>query len=104
MKYQNHKSALSAADLFDIDDGDTVWDAWLAAVNLLDMIERAHKVQYDFEGARNRIANICAMADRHGIDKRKCGCGLSDQEHTVMKLKILKFYRLQLSNLKHFIY
>lgn len=94
---------MSIADVFDVDDGDTVWDAWLAAVNLLDMIERTQKVKYDFEDARERIAGVCAMADRHGIDKRKCGCGLSDAEHAILKRKILKFYRLQVSNLKHFV-
>ena len=95
---------MSVADLFDVGDGDTVWDAWLAAVNLLDMVERTHKVEYDFEGARKKIADVCAMADRHGIDRRKCGCGLSDAEHAILKRKILKFYRLQVSNLKHFVY
>lgn len=95
---------MSVTDLFDIDDGDTVCDAWLTVVNLLDMIERTHKVQYDFEGARERIAGVCAIADRHGIDMRKCGCGLSDSEHAILKRKIMKFYKLQVSNLKHFLY
>lgn len=98
------QTSLSVADLFDIGDGDTVWDAWLAAVNLLDMVERTHRVKYDFEGARKKIAEVCATADRHGIDKRKCGCGLSDAEHAMLKRKILKFYGLQVSNLKHFVY
>lgn len=95
---------MSVADLFDIDDESTVWDAWLAAVNLIDMVERTHKVEYDFEYARKRIADVSAIADRHGIDRRKCGCGMSDVEHAILKRKILKFYRLQVSNLKHFIY
>jgi hypothetical protein len=98
------QGTLSVVDLFDVDEGDTVWDAWLAAVNLLDMVERTHKVEYDFEGARRKISDVCAMADRHGIDRRRCGCGLSDAEHSILKRKILKFYRLQVSNLKHFVY
>ncbi len=95
---------MSVTDLFEVDDGDTVWDAWLTAVNLLDMVERTHGVEYNFEEARKRITDLCAIADRHGIDRRKCGCGLSDAEHSILKRKILKFYRLQVSNLKHFVY
>jgi hypothetical protein len=33
----------------------------------------------------------------------KCGCGLSDAEHAILKRKVMTFFRLQVSNLKRFI-
>ena len=32
------------ADLFDISESDTVWDAWLNAVTLLDMLENNQQI------------------------------------------------------------
>jgi len=100
-------ATLSVADLFEVNETDTVWDAWLVAVNLLDMLEHTHglEVNYDFDQVRERIAKICTIAETHSMDKTgsPCMCGLSDAEHSILKRKILKFFRLQVSNLKHFI-
>jgi hypothetical protein len=62
--------------------------------------------RYDFAAARDKIARIYSVADIHSIDRPelKCKCGLSAAEHELLKRKILTFYRLQVSNLKHFIY
>jgi hypothetical protein len=96
---------MSTSDLFEVGAGDTVWDAWLTTVNLLDMLERAQKVRdlYDFAQARNKIAQVCAMAELHSIDREKCSCGLSEAEHALLRRKILTFFKLQVSNLKHFL-
>ena len=81
-----------------------MWDAWLMAVNLLDMLERTKvKDLYDFAQARDKVAQVCAMAELHRIDKEKCGCGLSEAEHALLRRKILTFFKLQVSNLKHFL-
>ncbi|MGI0014837.1 MAG: hypothetical protein ACREBU_15565 [Nitrososphaera sp.] len=99
---------MSVADLFEVNESDTVWDAWLVAVNLLDMLEHTHRldVHYDFDQARAKIAKIYTIAETHSIDKigAHCMCGLSDPEHSILKRKILTFFRLQVSNLKHFIH
>ncbi len=97
-----------AADLFDINESDTVWDAWLNTVTLLDILENFEHVSryYDFQQARNKIAKIYMLAESHSIDKKnkRCSCGLSDGEHALLKRKMLRFFKLQLANLKHFIY
>lgn len=99
---------MSVAELFEVNDGDTVWDAWLTAVNLLDMLEHTHRMgeHYDFGEARTKIAKIYSIAEQHSIDKIEiqCTCGLSDAEHGILKRKILTFFRLQVCNLKHFIH
>lgn len=97
---------MSVADLFEISDSDTVWDAWLTTVNLLDMLEHTHRVglYYDFTQAREKISKVCTMAESHSIDKNdSCRCGLSDAEHALIKRKIMTFFKLQVSNLKHFL-
>jgi hypothetical protein len=98
-------SALSSiADLFEVGDGDTVGDAWLTTVNLLDMLEGTQKLAglYDFAQARGKVAQVYAIAELHGMDKKKCACGLSDAEHALLRRKVLTFFKLQVSNLKHF--
>ena len=99
---------MPVANLFDIDESDTVWDAWLNTVTLLDILERFEHIShfYDFQQARNKIAKIYVLAETHSIDKKsmKCSCGLSDGEHALLKRKMLRFFKLQVSNLKHFIY
>jgi hypothetical protein len=96
------------ADLFDIDESDTVWDAWLNTVTLIDILERVEDIShyYDFQQARNKIGKIYILAERHAIDNenKKCSCGLSDGEHALLKRKMLRFFKLQVANLKHFIY
>lgn len=96
---------MSIADAFEVGDGDTVWDAWLMTANLLDMLESTQKLGsiYDFVQARGKVAQVCAIAERHDIDRKKCQCGLSDAEHALLRRKIMTFFRLQVSNLKHFI-
>lgn len=95
-------------DLFDISDSDTVWDAWLNTVTLLDIVEKSEHIHryYDFQQARNKIAKIYALAETHAIDNngRKCSCGLTEGEHGLLKRKMLRFFKLQVANLKHFIY
>ena len=94
-------------ELFEVNDTDTVWDAWLTTVNLADMLEHMDGVgqHYDFAAARDKIARICSVAETHSIDRPavKCMCGLTGAEHDLLKRKILTFYRLQVSNLKRFI-
>jgi hypothetical protein len=96
---------LSVTDLFEVDDSATVWDAWLTTVNLLDMLEGTQKVNklYDFEQARVKVAQVYAVAEKHRIDKENCDCGLSDAEHALLRRKVLTFFKLQVSNLKHFV-
>jgi hypothetical protein len=96
---------LSIADAFEVGGSDTVWDAWLMAVNLLDMLEGTQKLGdlYDFAQARDKVAQVCAVAERHSIDKEKCQCGLSDAEHALLRRKVMTFFKLQVSNLKHFV-
>jgi hypothetical protein len=95
-------------DLFDISESDTVWDAWLNAVTLLDMLENIQQISqnYDFQQARNKIAKIFMLAESHAIDKKnmRCFCGLSDGEHALLKRKMMRFFKLQVANLKHFTY
>jgi hypothetical protein len=96
---------LSIADLFDISESDSVWDAWLTTVNLLDMLEHAHGAErlYNFADARDKIAKVYAAAEAHSLDKNRCACGLSDAEHAELKRKMLTFFRLQVSAMKRFI-
>jgi hypothetical protein len=97
---------MSVANLFEVNDSDTVWDAWLTTISLLDMVERIHRIgqYYDFAGARNKITKIYMMAEVHVIDRdTNCTCGLSDAEHALLKRKILTFFKLQVSSLKHFL-
>lgn len=99
---------MSVEELFEVNDTDTVWDAWLTTANLVDMLEHMDEVgkHYDFAAARDKIARIYSIAEIHSIDNPEtiCKCGLSDAEHALLKRKILTFYRLQVSNLKHFLY
>ena len=99
-------AGLSAAELFDISETDTVWEAWLTTINLLDLLEYTHELgdnSYDFADARNKISRIYSVAEKHSIDKPDicCTCGLSSAEHAILKRKILTFFRLQVCNLKH---
>ena len=98
---------MSVGELFEVSDSDTVWEAWLTTINLVDMLEPMEGVgqHYDFAGARNKIAKIYSVAESHEIDRSGscCNCGLSDAEHALLKRKILTFFRLQVSNLKHFV-
>jgi hypothetical protein len=98
---------VSVADLFEVSENDTVWDAWLTTVNLLDMLDHTNRIgqYYDFAEARQKIAKLCAMAETHSIDRKiPCKCGLSDSEHALLKRKMITFFRLQVANLKHFVY
>jgi hypothetical protein len=100
---------VSITDLFEISDSDTIWDAWLTTITLLDMLEHTQQIRhyYEFEEARRRIGKIYALAEAHAIDNRggaKCSCHLSDGEHALLKRKMMRFFKLQLVNLKHFIY
>jgi hypothetical protein len=99
---------MSVEELFSISDTDTVWEAWLTTVNLVDLLEHMDGVahHYDFAEARNKISKICDIAESHSIDKGNifCRCGLSEAEHALLRRKILTFFRLQVSNLKHFVY
>jgi hypothetical protein len=103
-----HQRTVPIADLFDISESDTVWDAWLNSVTLLDMLENIQQISqyYDFQEARNKIAKIYRLAESHAIDKknRSCLCGLSDSEHALLKRKMMRFFKLQVASLKHFIY
>ncbi|HET6807833.1 MAG TPA: hypothetical protein VFH28_02125 [Nitrososphaera sp.] len=96
------------ADLFDISESDTVWDAWFNTVTLLDILENTQQISqyYNFQQARNKIAKIYMLAESHAIDKKntKCLCGLSDGEHAFLKRKMMRFFKLQVANLKHFIF
>jgi hypothetical protein len=96
---------VSVADLFEVSESDTVWDAWLTTVNLLDMLEHTHRVKgYDYAKTRDRIAKVCTIAEAHSVDKGACKCGLSDGEHALLRRKMIRFFRLQVANLKHFVY
>jgi hypothetical protein len=97
---------LSVSDVFEIGENDTVWDAWLATVNLLDMLEGSQRLSglYDFAKTREMIASIYATAEQHRIDKDcSCNCSLSYAEHALLKRKILLFFRMHLSSLKRFL-
>ena len=98
----------SMENLFEIGDDDTVWDAWFTTVTLLDMLEHTQQIHryYDFDQARSRIGKIYALAEAHAIDKGttpRCSCNLSDGEHALLKRKMIKFFKLQVGNLKHFL-
>ena len=96
---------MSVADLFEVSESDTVWDAWLTTLNLIDMLEHTHRIEhYDFGQARDRISKLCAIAEAHSIDRGACKCGLSDGEHALLRRKLLTFFKLQVTNLKHFVY
>ena len=103
-----HQGTLPVADLFDISESDTVWDAWLNTISLLDILENVEQISqyYDFQQSRKKIAKIYELAESHAIDKEntKCSCGLSDGEHALLKRKMIRFFKLQVTNLKHFIY
>ena len=96
---------MSITDLFEVSESDSVWDAWLTTVNLLDMLEHTYRVEglYDFAGARDKIARVYAAAEALSMDRGKCACKLSDAEHAELKRKMLTFFRLQVSTMKHFI-
>ena len=98
---------MSVEELFNISDTDTVWEAWLTTTNLVDMLEHTDGIahHYDFAEARDKISKIYSIAESHSIDKENglCRCGLSDAEHALLRRKILTFFRLQLTNLKHFV-
>ncbi len=96
---------MSIADLFDVSESDSVWEAWLTTVNLLDMLEHTHRVEelYNFADARDKIAKVYAAAEAHRLDRGRCTCGFSDAEHAELKRKILTFFRLQISSMKHFV-
>jgi hypothetical protein len=102
------QGTLPVADLFDISESDTVWDAWLNTISLLDMLENVEQLSqyYDFQQSRKKIAKMYELAESHAIDKKnsKCSCGLSDGEHALLKRKMIRFFKLQVTNLKHFIY
>ncbi len=92
-------------DLFEVSESDTVWDAWLMTVNLIDMLEHTHRIEnYDFGQARNKIAKLCAIAEAHSIDSGSCRCGLTNGEHGLLRRKMMTFFKLQVANLKHFVY
>jgi hypothetical protein len=97
---------VSVADLFEVSESDTVWDAWLTTINLIDMLEHTHRIgqYYDFPQARHKIAKLCAIAEAHSIDRGACKCGLSDGEHALLRRKMMTFFKLQVANLKHFVY
>ena len=44
-----------------------------------------------------------SAAEAHSMDRGKCACKLSDAEHAELKRKMLTFFRLQVSTMKHFI-
>ena len=96
---------MSVADLFEVSESDTVWDAWLTTLNLIDMLEHTHRIEhYDFEQARDKIAKLCVIAEVHSIDRGACKCGLSDGEHALLRRKMMTFFKLQVANLKHLVY
>jgi hypothetical protein len=96
---------VSVADLFEVSENDTVWEAWLTTVNLIDMLEHTHRIEhYDFGQARGKISKLCAIAEAHSIDRGACKCGLSAGEHALLRRKLLTFFKLQVTNLKHFVY
>ena len=97
---------MSVADLFEVGENDTVWEAWLTTVNLIDMLEHTHRIgqYYDFAQARDKRAKLCAIAEAHSIDRGACKCGLSDGEHALLRRKMMTFFKLQVANLKHFVY
>lgn len=96
------------AHIFEITDRDTVSDAWFMTVSLLDMLERSQQIgdYYNFREARLKVEKIYAIAEAHGIDKKHhdCLCGLSAAEHQLLERKVMKFFKLQIASLKHFIY
>ena len=91
--------------MFEIGKSDTVWDAWLATTNLVDMLEQTQRLggAYDFAQARDKIDRVYLVAQAHEIDRCRCACGLSDAEHALLRRKIMTFFCLQLSNLKRFL-
>lgn len=103
-----HQRGMPIADLFDISESDSVWDAWLNTVTLLDMLETIQQISqyYDFHQARYNIAKIYGLAGTHAIGKKdmKCLCGLSEGEHALLKRKMMRLFKLQVANLKHLVY
>jgi hypothetical protein len=99
---------MSGGSLFEISDCETVWEAWFMTVTLLDILEHTQQIHhyYDFEQARRKIEKIYELGEAHAIDKSstKCSCKLSDDEHALLKRKMMRFFKLQLVNLKHFIH
>ncbi len=98
---------MSVAELFEIRECDSVWEAWLTTVNLVDMLEHVQGVQelYNIDEARNKIAKVYSVAEAHSLDKpgTRCTCGLSSAEHEILRRKVLTFFTLQVTNLKHFV-
>ena len=98
---------LSIKDFFEIGESDTVWDAWFMTVTLVDFVEQSQQLghYYDLQQTRNKIDKIHAISKAHAIDitETKCSCRLTDGEHALLKRKIIRFYKLQVVNLKHFI-
>jgi hypothetical protein len=93
--------------MFEVSESNTVYDAWLTTLNLIDMLEHTHRMgqYYDFAQARDKIAKLCSIAEAHSIDKNiPCKCGLSEGEHSLLRRKMMTFFRLQVANLKHFVY
>jgi hypothetical protein len=60
-----HQRGVPTADLFDISESESVWDAWLNTVTLLDMLENIQQISqyYDFQQARYNIAKIYVLAE-----------------------------------------
>jgi hypothetical protein len=107
MFHAKFHSAMSVEELFEVTETDSVWEAWLTTTNLVDMLEHAEGIGhlYDFVEARNKIARVYKIAEFHLIDQNQgqCNCGLSDAEHALLRRKILRFFSLQVCNLKHFL-
>ena len=71
------------------------------------MLENTYRMgqYYDFVQSRDKIAKLCAIAEAYSIDKNiPCKCGLSDGEHSLLWRNMITFFRLQVANLKHFVY
>ena len=96
------------AEFFEVSDNDTVGEAWLTTVNLLDILEHVHGMgkHYNFVQARTKVAKIYCLAESHHLDNSNapCLCGLSASEHALLRRKILSFFRLLVRNLKHFLH
>jgi hypothetical protein len=95
----------SIADLYCIGEQDTLHDAWLTTVNLLDVVERSQRVSagvYDFDEARSKISKVLLAGETHKLDSNSgCVCGLSQAEHNLLRRKVLNFFRLEVDTLKH---
>lgn len=54
--------------------------------------------------ALNKIAKLCAIAEARSTGMKKCKCGMSDGEHALLRRKMMILFKLQVANLKHFVY